>query len=91
MARPGGIANAEARKMTVSAAEVQSKMSDKNEIFRFLTAEAGIFLDDYKVHNIYQLRAILNGSRKHLKSKDVRHIHVPCFESLSISKMLDWA
>ena len=66
-------------------------MSDKIEIFRFLSAEAGIYLDDYKVMNCYFMKGILDGSRKNLKSKEVRHIHVPFFESLSIAKMLEWA
>ena len=33
----------------------------------------------------------MSGKRRLIKSKDIKHLHVPMFEGLSTRDMLDWA
>ena len=41
--------------------------------------------------SIFHLRDLVSGNRMRLQSKDIKYIHVPYFENLSVSKMLEWA
>ena len=41
--------------------------------------------------SIFHLKDIISGAKKHIKSKDVKHIHVPSFSGLSIENMLQFA
>ena len=41
--------------------------------------------------SVYHLRDIISGNRTMLKSKEIKHISVPVYESLSMAKMLEWA
>ena len=91
MANRNGIADVNDRKISVNAQEFSSHFSSKNECFRFLSAECGIYLDDFKVMSIFHLRDLISGNRRKLKSEEVKHIHVPYFDSLSVEKMLEWA
>ena len=91
MAARNGIANVEERKVDVTSTEFSQRFSSKQECFRFLASEVGAYLDDYKVMSIFHLRDIISGNRTLVKSKDIQHIHVPIFESLSVVKMLEWA
>ena len=91
MANRNGIANVDQRRVSVNATEFSSRFSSKMECFRFLSTECGVYLDDYKVMSIYHLRDVMAGQRRSLKSEEVRHIHVPYFDSLSVAKMLEWA
>ena len=48
-------------------------------------------MDHYKVCSIDFMRALISGNRTKILSKDIKHITVPCFDTLSIAKMLEWA
>ena len=41
--------------------------------------------------SIFHLRDIISGNRVLIKSKDIKHIHVPQFPGMSVEKMLEWA
>ena len=91
MANRNGIANADQRKVGVNSSEFSQRFSSKQETFRFLATECGIYLDSYETMSIFHLKDIISGSRQHIKSKDVKFCHVPQFSSLSVEKMLEFA
>ena len=91
MARQGGIASAEDRLVKVTAQEFSAVASSKQEVYRFLATEVGAYLDSYNTMTVWHLRDIMAGKRKMIKSKDIKHLHVPLFEGLSTRDILDWA
>ena len=50
-----------------------------------------MYLDHPSVISLAHCRQICSGDRKTIKCKDVRHVHVPQFDSLSIAHMLEFA
>ena len=72
-----GIASAADRLVKVTAAEFGSMASSKVEVYRFLAAEVGAFLDTYHTMTVWHLRDIMSGKRNLVKSADVRHIFIP--------------
>ena len=91
MANRNGIADADQRKVAVTSTEFSQRFSSKQEAFRFLASEVGIYLDTYETMSIYHLKDIISGQRSRIKSKDVKFVHVPHFSSLSVEKMLEFA
>ena len=67
MANRNGIANADQRKVGVNSSEFNQRFSSKQETFRFLATECGIYLDTYETMSIYHLKDIVSGNRKHIK------------------------
>ena len=65
--------------------------SSKTEVYRFLAAEVGAFLDTYQTMTVWHLRDIMSGKRSLIKSSDVKHIFIPQFEHLSTADLLAWA
>jgi hypothetical protein len=41
--------------------------------------------------SVFHLRDIISGNRMMIKSKDIRHVHVPQFTGLSVENMLEYA
>ena len=41
--------------------------------------------------SIYHLKDIISGNRQSIKSKDVKFVHVPHFQGLSVENMLEFA
>ena len=66
-------------------------MQSKREIYRFLTADLGIYLDSVNTMTIWHLRDLAQGSRTRIKSKNVQVISVPNFEGLTVENMLVYA
>ena len=91
MARAGGIASMEDRLIKVTATEFSAVASSKTEVYRFLASEVGAYLDAYNTMTVWHLRDIMSGKRSLIKSKDIKHLHVPLFEGLSTADMLAWA
>ena len=60
-------------------------------MYRFLASEVGAFLDSYTSMTVWHLRDIMSGKRRLVKSKEVKHIHVPMFEGLTTSDLLLFA
>ena len=88
MAARNGIANSDERKVDVLASDFNQRFSSKGEVWKLLATEVGAYLDDYKVMSVYHLRDVVSGNRTILKSKDIKHISVPFYESLSVARML---
>ena len=91
MASKNGIADVHDRKVGVTSSEFSQRFSSKQECFRFLATEVGAYLDAYNTMSIFHLRDIISGNRVLIKSKDIKHIHVPQFPGMSVEKMLEWA
>ena len=91
MANRNGIANSDQRKVGVNSSEFSHRFSSKEECFWFLATECGIYLDTYETMSIFHLKDVISGARQHIKSKDVKHIHVPHFPGLSVDNILEFA
>ena len=59
--------------------------------FSLLTVDAGYYLPPYKCVNIYFMKALLSRKKRALKNDQVKHLSVPQYETLTISKILDFA
>ena len=79
---------ANSQKQIVTTAEFNAKFRSKNEVYRFLAFECGVYLPAYATITIWHLRDIAAGKRKHIKSTAVKTIQVPHFEGLSFDSML---
>ena len=77
MAARNGIADADMRKVNVSADVFSSRFSSKNEIANWLQCDLGAYLDDWRVMSIYHLRDLISGKKRHLKATEIKHIHIP--------------
>ena len=75
----------------VTSSEFAAKYSDKQEVYRFLGTECGIYLDHYEVMTIWHLRDIAAGKRSKILCKDAKQVHVPQFKELKVEKMLEFA
>ena len=58
----------------VTTAEFNSKYRSKNEVYRFLAFECGIYLPSYNSVSIFHLRDIAAGKRKYIKATEVKTI-----------------
>ena len=56
-----------------------------------MATEVGAYLDTYQVMSVFHLRDIISGERMMIKSKDIKHAHVPQFTGLSVECMLELA
>ena len=75
----------------MTASEFAAKFQSKREVYRFLASEVNVFLPPFENVTIWHLRDIQSGSKKRIKSADVKHISVPQFEGLSIKDMQAFA
>ena len=55
-----------------------------------MATEVGAYLDTYQVMSVFHLRDIISGNRMMIRSKDIKHIHVPQFTGLSVEGMLEF-
>ena len=76
---------------TITSSSFSAKFSSKSEVYRFLSAECGIYLPSYNVCTVDHSREVASNKRKILYSKDIKHISVPQFKGLGIDAMLDFA
>ncbi len=75
----------------INAASFGAKYSSKREVYRFLTAEARVYLPSYETVTVFHMRDLVAGKRRLIKLDDVKVIQIPYFEGLSIDQMLQWA
>ena len=52
--------------------------------------DAGYYLPPFKCVNIYFMKALMGRKKRALKNSEVRHLSVPQYDTLSISKLLDF-
>ena len=69
-------------------AEFNAKYRSKNEVYRFLAFDCGVYLPSYDAITIWHLRDIAAGKKKYIKATEVKHIAVPHFEGLTFDTML---
>ena len=78
-------------KVKVTAKEFGAKFKDKREVYHFLSHKVGVFLCSYDTVTIWHLRDLMSGKRTRIKGENVKHIHVPCYENLTIQEFLKFA
>ena len=64
------------------------RYGNKNDIFRFLSTECGIYLPHKNHVTILHLRDLAAGRRRIIKNSEVKVIDVPYFEGLAVVDML---
>ena len=79
---------AQPQKYTVSSAEFCAKYRSKPEVYRFLAFEVGAYLPAYDTVTVWHLRDLAGNKKRIIKAAEVKTIHVPQFEGLSIATML---
>ena len=57
---------------TVSSKQFASKYRSKRELFNFLATDVGIFIPPYESVTVYHLKALMNGSKKMLRTTNIR-------------------
>ena len=50
-----------------------------------------MYLPAYKCTNVYWIKDIMRGKKKAIKTSEVKYLYAPQYDSLSISKLLDFA
>ena len=75
----------------VSAQSFGAKYAGKREVYRFLTHDVGAYLSSYETMTVFHMKDLVNGKRKMIKAKDIKHVTVPQFEGLSIKDLLEFA
>ncbi len=50
-----------------------------------------MYLSHYETVTIFHLKDLMSGKCTRIKSKDIKHISVPCFKGLKIERMLEFA
>ena len=58
----------------MTTAEFNAKYHSKNEVYRFLAFDCGIYLPAYDAITIFHLRDIAAGKRKYIKATEVKTI-----------------
>ena len=79
-----------APKAKITAAEFGAKFNSKREVFRFLSAECHVYLPSYESVTIWHLKDIAAKKKHAIKCEEVKVLHVPQFDGLSIEDMLNW-
>ena len=60
-------------------------------VCRLLTVDVGYYLPPYKSINVYFMKDLMAKRKKAIKINDVKHLYAPQYDSLSVSKLLDFA
>ena len=60
-------------------------------MYRLLTVDVGYYLPPYKSINVYFMKDLMAKRKRAIKINDVKHLYAPQYDSLSISKILDFA
>ena len=71
----------------LTSSELQAKLGNKREIYRFLETEVKCYLSSYETMTIFHLRDLASSKKLRLKSDKVKHIAIPQFESLAVKDM----
>ena len=75
----------------ITAQTFGARYNGKREVYRFLTHDVGGYLSSFDTMTVWHMKELVNGQRKLLKSKDIKHVIIPQFEGLAIKYMLEFA
>ena len=75
----------------VPAEEYGSKFRTKQECYHFIAHENGAYLPPHDTVTWMHLRALQAGKKKIILGKDIKYLHVPQYENLSIKEFLKFA
>ena len=51
----------------------------------------GAYLSGFETMTVWHMKDLVNGNRKMLKSKDIKHVIIPQFEGLAIKHLMEFA
>ena len=74
----------ENKQVNITSQQFTAKYQSKLELYKFVATECNIYLSSYETVTVWHLRDICAGKRRIIHSQDVKHIHVPHFEGLTI-------
>ena len=78
-------------KVNITAKEIGAKLRSKDEAYRFLADDCDAFLPHPKCVTIWHLADLVHGDRKLIKGGQVKHLHVPQFEGLTLTDLIEYA
>ena len=90
MANPGGVRANQRAQYTISVKEFLAKYRTKREVFNFCTVECSFYVPPYDSVTLWHLRDVATKKKARILAKDAEHLYVPCYEELSIEKMILW-
>ena len=76
---------------TVTVKEFDSHFSSKREAWRFLSNECLFYLPEEQHVSIFHLKDLAYGRRRPINCQEMRHIHVPQYEGLTITTLIEFA
>ncbi len=53
--------------------------------------DVGAYLSSIETMTVWHMKDLVNGNRKMIKSKDIKHVIIPQFEGLAIHDLMDFA
>ena len=78
-------------KVRVPVSQFAAQFSTKKEVFDFLTQSCGAYCPPKDTVTIWHLRDCANGTKNYVKAKDIQHLYVPHYDTLTLEKMISWA
>ena len=75
----------------ITAAEFAVKFPTKRDVWRFLANEVKWYLPPEDTVTIWHLRDMARGHRSHIKNTNLRVIHMPQYEGLTLETLLEEA
>jgi len=61
------------------------------EVYRFLSSEVKAYLDSFETMTIWHLKDLASGSKRIIRSDNVKVLAIPQFEGLSIENLMAFA
>ena len=78
-------------KVRITAKNFAAKMRNKQEVYHFLTHEAGAYLSSYDTMTVWHMKDLVSGKRRRIKGTDVKHLNVPQYEGLKVESFYNFA
>ena len=73
----------------MTAAEFNAKFRSKQEVYRFLAFDCGLYLPPLPNVTIWHLRDLAAGRRRIISASAVKTVFVPHFEGINVQTMLN--
>ena len=83
--------NVFSEKVKVTAAEFGAKVKGKTECYNLLSHEWGAYLPHPELITVYHLRDLASGVKKPIKGRDIKHLHIPQYDHLTIEEFMKFA
>ena len=71
----------------ITASEFAAKFPTKRDVWRFLANEVSWYLPPVDTVTIWHLRDMARGKRSHIKNSNLRVIHIPQYEGLTVETL----